>query len=165
MKADALPAHGLQEAKRAHKPCSAAPSSGLESGRASLKFQGCLKSSRCSELTGGGAQRSQGRAETHCLPQNSAQPHSQLGFSEALSILKQFYLKELRRAMLGSQRASPHHFPGAPHTEGGALWLRAGTWVQVLAPRLLARQLNKHSTALSCSHGVVVSGSECHQEL
>lgn len=109
----------------------------LESGWPDLpEVSGCLKSSRCSELTGHSAWRSQGRAWPHSPPSalSSAPQHageSVLSSSQHPKAIPPG--RELRIAMLGVRGSSQCR------TQRGAfwLWVRA-TWVQVLVLPLLA---------------------------
>lgn len=98
-------------------------------GQVSLKLQGCLKSSRCSELHSGIPRGARARPGHTHLPQPSARHHSrpEIPFSKALSIPKQFYLKETQDSnagFLGPLSLSPCT------QRGTVMWLRIrATWV------------------------------------
>lgn len=68
-----------------------------------LKLQGCLKSSRCSELRVGIPRGTRAKPSHTHLPQVSAQHHNrpEILFSKVLSIPKQFYLKETQDSNAG----------------------------------------------------------------
>lgn len=133
---DATPAHGLQGAQQPHELCSPSFDWNL-AGQASPKFQGCLESSSCSELTRLSGWRSQGRAWPHSPPPALGSVPQQAGESILTSSQHPTTIppgRELRIAMLGSQG------PSLCLTQRGAFWLRVrATWVQVLVLPLLAR--------------------------